>query len=187
MQILAERLVSALSDEQMMMANRSYSHRMFSHLFSFVLFVCSPLGLCKKGADVCESLHVYDLSRMPLCQFIVEYGSCHSADCMFSHTKEEEKEQVKKECMWYSRGFCKLGPNCKSKHVKKEMCPDYLGQSAEQLVSSKFILFRQITHRGDSLVLIQILCDVLCFCVVSWFLFSRSHLFTGSPQVAPPR
>lgn len=44
-----------------------------------MLFVCCS-GLCKKGADVCESLHVYDLSKMPFCQFILDYGAC----CLFN-------------------------------------------------------------------------------------------------------
>jgi len=87
-------------------------------------------GLCKKGADVCESLHVYDLSRMPLCQFIVDYGSCHNVDCIFMHTREVVEEE-KKECIWYQRGFCKQGSHCKGKHTRKNMCPDYLAGFCE--------------------------------------------------------
>jgi len=83
-------------------------------------------GLCKKGADVCESLHVYDPARMPLCQFIIDYGACHNPDCIFTHSREDEAGKEQKECIWYSRGFCKHGPLCKSKHIRREMCPDYL-------------------------------------------------------------
>lgn len=91
-----------------------------------VLLLCAA-GLCKKGADTCESLHVYDLSKMPLCQFIIDYGACHNADCLFNHTRPETVEE-KPDCIWYARGFCKQGPECKRRHRKKEMCPDYLGQ-----------------------------------------------------------
>lgn len=48
---------------------------------------------------------------------------------MFNHQKP--KDRVQKDCIWYARGFCKLGPNCKSKHRKKEMCPDYLAGFCE--------------------------------------------------------
>ena len=97
--------------------------------------VCLPvfsscfLGLCKKGADVCESLHIYDLSKMPFCQFVIDYGSCHNPDCLFNHARPKEREV--KDCIWYARGFCKLGPNCKSRHRKREMCPDYLAGFCE--------------------------------------------------------
>jgi cleavage and polyadenylation specificity factor subunit 4 len=91
------------------------------------LFLCSAAGLCKKGADTCESLHIYDLSKMPLCQFIIDYGACHNVDCLFNHTRPEAVEE-KPDCIWYARGFCKHGPECKRRHRKKEMCPDYLGQ-----------------------------------------------------------
>jgi len=88
-------------------------------------FVCKHWlrSLCKKGADACESLHVYDLSKMPFCQFVIDYGACHNPDCLFNHAKPETEE---KECVWYSRGFCKRGPNCKNKHIRKEMCADYM-------------------------------------------------------------
>jgi cleavage and polyadenylation specificity factor subunit 4 len=73
---------------------------------------------------------VYDPNRMPLCQFIIDYGACHNPDCIFAHAKDDEgQEKQQKECIWYSRGFCKHGPQCKSKHIRREMCPDYLGQS----------------------------------------------------------
>lgn len=80
-------------------------------------------GSCKKGAELCESLHVYDLSKMQMCQFIVDYGSCSNADCLFNHVKPEVEEV---DCIWYGRGFCRHGPKCKNRHRKREMCPDYL-------------------------------------------------------------
>ena len=97
----------------------------FATVFALVLSYAA--GLCKKGADTCESLHIYDLSKMPLCQFIIDYGACHNVDCLFNHTRPEAVEE-KPDCIWYARGFCKHGPECKRRHRKKEMCPDYLGQ-----------------------------------------------------------
>lgn len=85
-------------------------------------------GACKKGADTCESLHIYDLSKMPYCQFVIDYGTCSNADCLFNHVKPEVEEV---DCLWYARGFCKHGPKCKNRHRKKEMCPDYLAGFCE--------------------------------------------------------
>jgi hypothetical protein len=31
-------------------------------------------GGCKRGADACGDLHIYDMNRMPLCQFMSEHG-----------------------------------------------------------------------------------------------------------------
>ncbi|KAK0478404.1 hypothetical protein IW261DRAFT_1483362 [Armillaria novae-zelandiae] len=65
-------------------------------------------GLCKKG-DACEFLHEYNLRRMP------EY------ECLYAHPKER-----KVECPDYQRGFCKLGPECPRKHVRRVACQLYL-------------------------------------------------------------
>jgi cleavage and polyadenylation specificity factor subunit 4 len=86
------------------------------------------VGLCKKGADTCESLHIYDLSKMAQCQFMLDYGSCSNADCLFNHVLVEV-EVV--DCIWYSRGFCRHGPNCKNRHRPREMCRDYLAGFCE--------------------------------------------------------
>jgi len=79
-------------------------------------------GLCKKG-DLCEFLHEYDLSRMPSCHFFATYGQCSNDDCPFLHVRPEDRV---KDCPWYERGFCKHGPNCKNRHMRKVACPDYL-------------------------------------------------------------
>jgi len=79
-------------------------------------------GLCKKG-DMCEFLHEYDLQRMPVCYFFSKYGECSNPDCVYRHISAEESM---KECPWYNRGFCKHGPNCRNKHVKKIACENYL-------------------------------------------------------------
>lgn len=79
-------------------------------------------GLCKKG-DLCEYLHEYNLKKMPECWFFSKYGECSNAECLFLHIDPTTKQ---KECVWYSRGFCKHGPTCRNKHIKKMACFHYL-------------------------------------------------------------
>lgn len=78
-------------------------------------------GLCKKG-DACEFLHVFVLSKMPECWFFSKYGECSNQDCLFLHIDPNSKS---KQCLWYNRGFCKHGENCRNKHYKKRMCFNY--------------------------------------------------------------
>lgn len=78
-------------------------------------------GLCKKG-DACEFLHEYNLRRMPECWWFAKYGYCSAGDeCLYAHPKEKRIE-----CPDYNRGFCKLGPSCPRKHVRKVACQNYL-------------------------------------------------------------
>ncbi|RUP49400.1 hypothetical protein BC936DRAFT_142601 [Jimgerdemannia flammicorona] len=80
-------------------------------------------GLCKKG-DQCEFLHEFNLKKMPECRFYSKFGECSNGDeCMYLHIDPESKV---KECPWYARGFCKLGPLCRHKHVRMMICQDYL-------------------------------------------------------------
>eukprot|EP01118_Nematostelium_gracile_P004422 TRINITY_DN15176_c0_g1_i1.p1 TRINITY_DN15176_c0_g1~~TRINITY_DN15176_c0_g1_i1.p1 ORF type:complete len:265 (+),score=42.76 TRINITY_DN15176_c0_g1_i1:79-795(+) len=79
-------------------------------------------GLCKKG-DSCEFLHEYDLSKMPECYFFSKFGECSNVECLYLHINPEDKMR---ECPWYARGFCKHGPKCRHKHVKKTACANYL-------------------------------------------------------------
>ncbi|ORE06480.1 hypothetical protein BCV72DRAFT_207311 [Rhizopus microsporus var. microsporus] len=61
---------------------------------------------------------------MPECWFYSKYGECCNGDeCMYLHIDPESKQ---KECPWYARGFCKHGPNCRNKHVRKLVCQNYL-------------------------------------------------------------
>ncbi|CAG8465779.1 11529_t:CDS:2 [Paraglomus brasilianum] len=60
---------------------------------------------------------------MPECWFYSRYGECSNEDCMYLHIDPESKI---KECAWYARGFCKHGPNCRHKHVRKVLCQAYL-------------------------------------------------------------
>ncbi|OZJ06636.1 hypothetical protein BZG36_00298 [Bifiguratus adelaidae] len=80
-------------------------------------------GLCKKG-DHCEFLHEFNLKRMPECWFYSKYGECCNGDeCMYLHIDPDSKI---KECPWYARGFCKHGPNCRNKHVRRMICINYI-------------------------------------------------------------
>lgn len=79
-------------------------------------------GLCKKG-DLCEFLHEYNLKKMPECWFFSQYGECSNAECIYLHIDPSQKI---KECMQYARGFCRNGPNCRNKHVRKLICPLYM-------------------------------------------------------------
>lgn len=79
-------------------------------------------GLCKKG-DHCEFLHEYNLKKMPECWFFSKYGECANADCFYLHVDPGMKV---KECLWYARGFCKHGPNCRNRHVRAIACQFYL-------------------------------------------------------------
>jgi len=95
----------------------------FRHTIGEKAVVCKHWlrGLCKKG-DECEFLHEYDMSKMPECYFFARFGTCNK-DCPFLHIDPMSK---RKECPWYDRGFCKHGPNCKNKHVRRVMCLNYL-------------------------------------------------------------
>lgn len=79
-------------------------------------------GLCKKG-DACEFLHEYNLKKMPECWFFSKYGECSNPECQYLHIDPTSKG---KECLWYSRGFCKHGPTCRNRHIRKVICKLYL-------------------------------------------------------------
>lgn len=79
-------------------------------------------GLCKKGDD-CEYLHEYDMTKMPECYFFSKYGECSNKDCQYLHIDPNSKLR---DCPWYDRGFCKHGPNCRNRHVRRVMCTNYL-------------------------------------------------------------
>ncbi|OIR57963.1 MAG: cleavage and polyadenylation specificity factor subunit 4 [Amphiamblys sp. WSBS2006] len=80
-------------------------------------------GLCKKG-DMCDFLHEYNLKKMPECYFFSKFGECSNGDeCMYLHIDPNAK---KEECLWYSIGFCRLGPECPNKHIRRAVCLRYL-------------------------------------------------------------
>lgn len=80
-------------------------------------------GLCKKNLN-CEFLHEYNLRKMPECLFFSKNGFCtQSPDCLYLHIDPKSKIP---ECDSYKKGFCKDGPNCTKRHVRKTACPNYL-------------------------------------------------------------
>ncbi|KAL9644586.1 hypothetical protein ABK040_015325 [Willaertia magna] len=91
-------------------------------------------GLCKKG-EGCEFLHQYKAGKMPECWFFTEYGECSNPECIFLHIRPEDRI---KSCPWYDRGFCKHGPNCRLKHIRKIACPDYLAGFCPKGPNCKF-------------------------------------------------
>mmetsp|Transcript_35513 Transcript_35513/g.56845 ORF Transcript_35513/g.56845 Transcript_35513/m.56845 type:complete len:587 (+) Transcript_35513:90-1850(+) len=74
--------------------------------------------LCMKMDD-CEYLHELNPTRMPECRW---GEKCQVPDCIFKHTKEEDRI----ECTFYKIGFCRKGPSCRFRHVRRapEECPD---------------------------------------------------------------
>ncbi|ELT97794.1 hypothetical protein CAPTEDRAFT_180092 [Capitella teleta] len=96
----------------------------FRHIKGDRTVVCKHWlrGLCKKGDD-CEFLHEYDMSKMPECYFFSKFGQCGNKECPFLHIDPEQKM---KDCAWYDRGFCRHGPNCKNRHVRRVMCINYM-------------------------------------------------------------
>jgi len=80
-------------------------------------------AMCKKN-ELCEYVHIYDMSRMPKCQFFSTYGTCIAGeDCNFLHLAPQV---VIRDCPAYDRGFCRRGPNCRLRHVRRLLCPKYL-------------------------------------------------------------
>ncbi|XP_001632137.3 cleavage and polyadenylation specificity factor subunit 4 [Nematostella vectensis] len=79
-------------------------------------------GLCKKG-DQCEFLHQYDMTKMPECYFYSKFGECSNKECQYLHIDPQSKI---KDCPWYDRGFCKHGPHCRHRHVRRVLCINYL-------------------------------------------------------------
>ncbi|KAK9314665.1 hypothetical protein V1522DRAFT_408491 [Lipomyces starkeyi] len=80
-------------------------------------------GLCKKG-DACEFLHEYNLRKMPECTFFARNGFCtQSPDCLYLHIDPQSRIPP---CPNYERGFCRLGPDCPKRHIRRTMCELYL-------------------------------------------------------------
>ncbi|KAJ9107820.1 hypothetical protein QFC19_002726 [Naganishia cerealis] len=78
-------------------------------------------GLCIMG-DKCEFLHEYNLRKFPECWWWSTYGFCTAGDeCLYYHPKVRQRE-----CEDYNRGFCKLGPDCPRKHIRRILCPLYV-------------------------------------------------------------
>lgn len=109
----------------------------FRHVKGDKAVVCKHWlrGLCKKG-DECEFLHQFDMTKMPECFFFAKFGMCSNKDCPFLHIDPDTK---RKDCPWYDRGFCKHGPVCKNRHVRRVYCPSYLLGFCPEGTGCKFV------------------------------------------------
>ncbi|KAK9466251.1 hypothetical protein V1512DRAFT_264205 [Lipomyces arxii] len=80
-------------------------------------------GLCKKG-DKCEFLHEYNLRKMPECTFYARNGFCtQSPDCLYLHIDPQSRIP---SCPNYEQGFCRLGPDCTKRHIRRTLCEFYI-------------------------------------------------------------
>ena len=48
--------------------------------------------------------------------------ACHNKECPFLHISPDSKM---KDCPWYDRGFCRNGPMCRNRHVRRVICMNY--------------------------------------------------------------
>lgn len=132
----------------------------FRHVRGDRTIVCKHWlrGLCKKG-DQCEFLHEYDMTKMPECYFYTRFSksffhgfmpekslieffgltdACHNKECPFLHIDPESKVRP---CPWYDRGFCRHGPNCRHRHVRKVLCLNYLAGFCPDGKECKFVQY----------------------------------------------
>jgi cleavage and polyadenylation specificity factor subunit 4 len=56
-----------------------------------------------------------------MCESVTD--ACHNKECPFLHIDPESKI---KDCPWYDRGFCRHGPNCRHRHVRRVLCMNYV-------------------------------------------------------------
>lgn len=74
-------------------------------------------GLCQKGDILCEYLHMFSVSYMPICKFYVR-GECAADDeCEFKHELPPSKRAP--SCTQYATGFCPRGKMCTYTHIKR--------------------------------------------------------------------
>jgi hypothetical protein len=66
------------------------------------------------------SLCYFTIYKMYLMLFS---DACHNKECPFLHIDPESKIR---DCPWYDRGFCRHGPSCRHRHVRRVLCMNYL-------------------------------------------------------------
>ncbi|VDO57114.1 unnamed protein product [Schistosoma margrebowiei] len=133
-------------------------------------------GLCKKGDD-CEFLHEYDMTKMPECYFFSKFGECMNKECPFLHIDPASKVQ---DCPWYDRGFCRNGPLCRNRHVRRVACKNYINgfcpKGRECKYAHKFPLY-------------HILCISFCLstlkCTIFCILDERGHKIQFCLKLSP--
>ena len=63
-------------------------------------------------------------------------GACHNKECPFLHIDPETKI---KDCPWYDRGFCRHGPTCRHRHVRRVLCMNYTAGFCPDGAECKFV------------------------------------------------
>lgn len=79
------------------------------------------------------------MSKMPECYFYSKFRDCSNKECPFLHIDPETKI---KDCPWYDRGFCRHGPNCRNRHVRRIACTNYLCGFCSEGKNCKFVHLR---------------------------------------------
>ncbi|CAH8667764.1 unnamed protein product [Schistosoma bovis] len=157
-------------------------------------------GLCKKGDD-CEFLHEYDMTKMPECYFFSKFGECMNKECPFLHIDPASKVQ---DCPWYDRGFCRNGPLCRNRHVRRVACKNYINGFCPKGRECKYAhpiwwplpgsdqdtqKSRWICHYCSKFPLHHILCISFCLstlkCTVFCILDERGHKIQFCLKLSP--
>lgn len=76
------------------------------------------------------------MTKMPECYFYSRFNACHNKECPFLHIDPESKI---KDCPWYDRGFCRHGPSCRHRHVRRVLCMNYLAGFCPQGAECKYM------------------------------------------------
>ena len=84
-------------------------------------------GECKKG-PLCLYIHEIIPEKLPECRNFSTESGCNNPNCKFRHLPQTRES---KECAYYNMGtkylgFCDQGKFCKFKHLRKELCYDFL-------------------------------------------------------------
>jgi len=69
-----------------------------------------------------------------ICESVTD--ACHNKECPFLHIDPESKI---KDCPWYDRGFCRHGPNCRHRHVRRVLCMNYVAGLCMEGPDCKFM------------------------------------------------
>lgn len=90
----------------------------------------------------------YDFSFYYLHPVLIKYNfvffftdACHNKECPFLHIDPETKVR---DCPWYDRGFCRHGPLCRHRHVRRVLCMSYLAGFCPEGSACKFMQYVKI-------------------------------------------
>lgn len=73
-----------------------------------------------------------------VCVMLLITDACHNKECPFLHIDPESKM---KDCPWYDRGFCRHGPNCRHRHVRRVLCMNYVAGFCPDGPDCKFMQY----------------------------------------------